>query len=241
MTLMEYPWATMAIPRVTPLQCSRSAEALARWASFCYWISLHFAVLSLLMAAAFALLTPEPLWMRIASFGFLGVLPALAGFSIGQLTCWILKGASAIYDPVALFFRRVFRAVTNNSRIGWLFVLWLATGLLPRCVRFVVTVVRACWLAGGRATASALASCTWFLRLIARALIGVRAAILTLAGACAAVASVCWRTTTRMFGKAYRYSSLAGRALIISATYPVRLLARLLIRLGEQGLRTAPN
>jgi hypothetical protein len=48
------------------------------------------------------------------------------------------------------------------------------------------------------------------------------------------------RAAARLFARACRYSSVAGRACIMGATFPVRLVARILIRLipsaGYQGI-----
>jgi hypothetical protein len=117
MTRKGFPSKAMAIPRITVQLPSKAAQSLARWATVSYRISLFLAVLSLLVAATFAMLTPEPLWMRIASFGFLGLLPAFVGYSIGLLVFWILSGASAIYDSVASLFRRICRLVTVAGRV----------------------------------------------------------------------------------------------------------------------------
>ncbi len=267
-----------AIPLDGSPQRSRVAQALARWANFSYWLALALAVFSLLGAAAFAALSPEPAGPRLMSLVFLGFFPAITACSMGLLVYCALKGTSAIYDPVATaLLSLTFRTLTDAALIARRFLVWLATEFLPRWVRKVMAFAGPCRHAVERArrvisfyvaialaayarvlmavvrhvayraliaclgTSAAMRACG---RAIARAPIGMLRAALDAAttliraiGACMEFASARGRAAARLFALALRYSRAAGRTCIMGATFPVRLVARILIRLlpsGEQ-------
>jgi hypothetical protein len=73
------------------------ARRLARWGTFSQRIARVLAALCLVVAAGFAMFTPEPLWQRLMSFVFLGLAPACVAYSIGWLLFWSLRGINAIY------------------------------------------------------------------------------------------------------------------------------------------------
>jgi hypothetical protein len=71
----------------------------------------------------------------------------------------------------------------------------------------------------------------WAIRLISWALIGMRPMLLRMIGACMELASACERATARLLVRTRRYSGNVWRVFIFSATFPVRLVAQILIRL----------
>jgi hypothetical protein len=62
-----------------------------------------------------------------------------------------------------------------------------------------------------------------------------RTALLWAINVCVEFALARGRAPARLFAAAHRYSSAAGRTCIMGATFPVRLVARILIRLFPSG------
>jgi hypothetical protein len=226
------------------LKRSSVAQVLAGWASFSYWFALVIAVLSLLAAGAFAVLEPEPPAQRLISFVVLGFVPATAAYAIGWLTFLTLRGAGAIYDFIIAGGWLALRILTKTVVIACRFLVRLSTKLLRQGARKVTGFMRACRQSverGSKATAFYVILCG------ARVLI----AILPLFGRFKQLklqaASMfprwmrecrrwAWTCVHRLFTATRRYSRQAGRACIISATFPVRLIARILIRLEARAM-----
>ena len=102
-----------------------------------YRLGLVLATLSVLLASAFAALTPEPLALRMLSVLVLGVLPGLAAWTIGWTLLWILRTASVGCDLVVMLSEpkyRVMAAMTSRVTIS---LARLAQGII---VRFVWTI-----------------------------------------------------------------------------------------------------
>ena len=81
---------------------SQAARVIAQVGVLSYRLGLVLATLSLLLASAFAALTPEPLAFRMLSVLVLGVLPGLAAWAIGLTMLWILSTASVGCDFVVM-------------------------------------------------------------------------------------------------------------------------------------------
>jgi hypothetical protein len=170
----------MSSPR--RLKRSLMAQEFARWAPLSYEFALILVTIDLFVAGAFAVLSPESFIIRLLTFVFLGIVPALLTFLIGCLTYLALKGASAICDPLVALTSRV---LINIALISWRLLGRPAIKLLGR------------W---GRALASEL-------------VLAFRSAAVLLLYA------------------AQRFSRAAWRTFVFGVTFPVRLVARLLIRL----------
>jgi len=79
---------------------SQVARVVARLGVLGYRLGSVLAILSVLLASAFAALTPEPLVFRMLSVLVLGVFPGLAAWTIGWMLLWILRAASIGCDLV---------------------------------------------------------------------------------------------------------------------------------------------
>jgi hypothetical protein len=270
-------------------QRSRAAQALASCANISYWFALALAAIFLLLAGAFAALSPEPTGPRLMSLVFLGIVPAITACSVGFLVYCTLKGTSAIYDRVAgALLSLTLRTITDAALVGRGFLVGLTTELLPlwftkaaaflepcrhainrstraisfhfgialaSCRRAFIVVVRglayAALLASLRASAT-MRACgrvlAWFICLLARTPLGLlritASAVTNLPGAielCVQLASTLARARGRLFAMARRYARIAARTSIMGLTFPVRLVARILIRLFPSGMQVTAS
>jgi len=113
---------------------SQAARVVAQVGVLSYRLGLLLATLSLLLASAFAALTPEPLAFRMLSVLVLGVLPGLAAWAIGWMLLWILRTASVGCDLVVMLSEPKYRvlAATTSKVTGSL--AQLAQGIIARSV-----------------------------------------------------------------------------------------------------------
>ncbi len=239
-------------------QRSRGAQVLACLAALSHWLGLALAALVLLVAGAFAALAPEPLWPRLLSLLILGFLPALAAYSIARSVSWILLGASAICDPVAATLWRILcvligllrtcgRAVERVSRTTAFHVVTFVEG----GSRVLMAVWRMCGRLQQKAarvvslSARSFRSFTGLIRTsIHVALDAFRTAFVATAVAAANVkaslshrrglfefALSCWCAPRRLFVAMCRLIGAGSRVFIMGAAFPLRLIARTLLRL----------
>lgn len=100
---------------------SQVARVVAQVGVLSYRLGLVLATLSVLLASAFAALTPEPLALRMLSVLVLGVLPGLAAWTIGWMLLWLLRTASIGCDLVVMLSEpkyRVLAAMTSRVTIS---------------------------------------------------------------------------------------------------------------------------
>ncbi len=100
-----------------------------------------------------------------------------------------------------------------------------------RRVAYRALIACLCTSAAVRARSRPMA---WLMRLIARA-VDATTTLLRAIGVCVESASARGRAVARLFAAARRYCRAAGRTCIMGATFPVRLVARILIRLFPSG------
>ena len=112
---------------------SQVARVVAQAGMLSYRLGLVLATLSLLLASAFAALTPEPLAFRMLSVLVLGVLPGLAAWTIGWTLLWILRTASVGCDLVVMLLEPKYRVIARVT----ISLARLAQGII---VRFVWTI-----------------------------------------------------------------------------------------------------
>ena len=116
---------------------SQVAGVVAQVGVLSYRLGLVLATLSVLLASAFAALTPEPLALRMLSVLVLGVLPGLAAWTIGWMLLWLLRTASVGCDLVVMLSEpkyQVLAAMTSRVTIS------LARLAQRIIVRFVWTI-----------------------------------------------------------------------------------------------------
>lgn len=191
------------------LKRSNTAEKLSRWATLSYWLAFTVAVILVLVAAPCTLLSPEQLAQRLLAFGVLGMVPALVTYMVGCLTCLALRGASVIYDPLALALEPVRASLTNLARVGWHV---LAQPAMDRSRCGAANAIRF------------LISCRPVMQVIYHAM----ARYLVLAGASCAYMVL---HLLNYFGGMTRYFGVIWQAFIFSVTFPVRVIAQILLRL----------
>jgi hypothetical protein len=100
---------------------SQVARVVAQVGVLSYRLGLVLATLSVLLASAFAALTPEPLALRVLSVLVLGVWPGLAAWTIGWMLLWLLRTASVGCDLVVMLSEpkyQVLAAMTSRVTIS---------------------------------------------------------------------------------------------------------------------------
>ncbi len=100
---------------------SQVARVVAQVGVLSYRLGLVLATLSVLLASAFAALTPEPLALRMLSVLVLGVWPGLAAWTIGWMLLWLLRTASVGCDLVVMLSEpkyQVLAAMTSRVTIS---------------------------------------------------------------------------------------------------------------------------
>lgn len=113
---------------------SQAARVVAQVGVLSYRLGLLLATLSLLLASAFAALTPEPLAFRMLSVLVLGVLPGLAAWAIGWMLLWILRTASVGCDLVVMLSEPKYRVLAATTSKATSSLARLAQGIIARFV-----------------------------------------------------------------------------------------------------------
>jgi hypothetical protein len=188
------------------------------------------AMFFLIVAGAFSALTPEPLWLRVMSFVVLGLIPALAAYLIACLISWTLKRASRIYDPVAAVLWPALRAIIKHTLSALLEFAWLAliyfASALETCAKLLgvicVRVIAICAQGFHRLLRIAFFRAAAVMRLCGRYAVAARNVI----SDCKEFAS---RAAACLCSRAHHYSRVAGRRFVMSVTFPIRLVARILL------------
>jgi hypothetical protein len=214
---------------------SHVAQELARWGAGSCRLASFLAVLCLLAAGAFTVLAPEALSQRLITLAFFGLPLGLAAYLMGWLIRWILIGASAIYDPVTSALWLILRLLASAVKRTGMQAASMLARLIRHCVRTArmraQTVYRSLRIACV-VTAAGLGTCR-------RAVAGLTGQIacalvwlLRLAiSACIELALACEHATARLLVRTGRRFRKAWRLFIFTATFPVRLVAQILIRL----------
>ncbi len=115
---------------------SQVARVVAQLGALSYRLGLVLATLWVLLASAFAALTPEPLAFRMLSLLVLGVLPGLAAWTIGWMLLWILRAASIGCDLVVTLLQPKYQILVETT--------WLISNSVVRPAQgVVVQIIRA--------------------------------------------------------------------------------------------------
>jgi hypothetical protein len=107
------------------------------------------AMFFLMVAGAFSVLTPEPLWVRAMSFVVIGLVPAMAAHLIAFLISWTLRRVGRIYDPFAAatwpalwaIIRRALSALHCFSRVAWKRIVMSVTFPIRLVARLLLKLV----------------------------------------------------------------------------------------------------
>ena len=113
---------------------SQVGRVVAQAGMLSYRLGLVLATLSLLLASAFAALTPEPLAFRMLSVLVLGVLPGLAAWTIGWTLLWILRTASVGCGLVVMLLEPKYRVIAATTSRVTISLARLAQGIIVRFV-----------------------------------------------------------------------------------------------------------
>jgi hypothetical protein len=168
-------------------------ECLARGASLLFLIS----------AAAFSVMSPEPLGVRAFSFVLMGLMPALVAYSAPCLVLLMMRWGRRIMEPVAAVL----------GAVAWRACNLALTALSRITYQLLIQIV---W-AGKRAEQR--------LGLVWRRVKARKSAALNCAhdGQDAAVWVLC---------AAHWYARVPNRHFVVGVTFPIRFSARLLLKLA---------
>jgi hypothetical protein len=234
---------------LTSPMLSAPAAALKRWGGVSCRLGLLTAVIPLVAAVAFVVLVAEPLWQRLMTLVVVGLVPAIAVVVAGFLLGGVLSVASRLADPVAALIWKLTAPLRRAARAGGAHCVGFATTTMPRASKRTARFAIAGWLAWE-------ALCWTVVRTVVRACI--RAARFALC--CVARTIPLVRRTLARSGKAAGAGTVsgiratvnaldalgcainaAGRMVLIVATAPIRLVARILLWLsGSAAPRPAP-
>jgi hypothetical protein len=227
---------------------SAPAAALKRWASVACRLGVLTAVAPLIVALAYVVLVAEPLWQRLMTLVVVGLLPAMMVLVTGFLLGGTLNLASRLADPVAALAWRLTAPLRRAAWAGGVGCVAFATAAMPRAsrclIRWAIVGWRAwedlCWAVYRGMRASVLA-CRRGSRFAARCATQSippirRSVALTVwtIGRCGR--AVCVGTVSGFQATVSALDALGfainatGRMLLVAATFPIRLVARILLR-----------
>jgi hypothetical protein len=215
------------------LQLSCTARAIAHCGDVGSCVARGVAMLFLLMAGTFSVVTPEPLWVRAMSFSVLGLVPATAAYLIACLFSWTLRSAGRMYDPVAAVLWPALWAITKHMLSALLDFAWVAL------IYFLSALETCANLLGVICVRIITISARVLHRLLRIGFIhtagiirvwgcNATAAVHRALGTCKGFAS---RASACLCSAAHHYSRVMWRRIVMSVTFPIRLVARLLLKL----------
>jgi hypothetical protein len=252
LALQEMPIASVEDGRGSSANptLSAPAAALIRWAGVAYWLGMGAAVLPVVLAMTYVGLAAEPLWQRLMTLVVVGLVPAVGCILAGILLHGALKVASRVIDRVIAALCKLLQPVTQAIGAGARSCGRRAVGAMPSGVRLIVGSAVAvwkgwenlCWMAyvAVRTVVGAVAAAATFL---AR---GAAGSIL-LTGRAARLIAVALAAGIRggVFGVVWGFRALvrgldaigcaineAIRLSVMAATFPLRLIARLLLHVS---------
>jgi hypothetical protein len=235
---------------------SAPAAVLIRWAGIAYRLGIAIALLPLLLTAAYVAFAAEPLWQRLMTLVVVGIIPAVAAVLAGIILCGALAGASKVIDPVIAVLWRLVLPLMRAGHAGGRSCASFAVRTMPRGTKRIVSATVACWRAwegliwaiyqGVRTVVQACAAAANCVgRAVARCVPRIgRAAVRV-----GVMVVRCIRASA--FGLATAFHAVVSAldaigcainavvaAIFRGATFPVRLVARILLRLSRP---TAPR
>lgn len=216
--------ATISMVSISSEQAPLSpcAEALLRCGRIAYRSIVFIAILSLLLSAIFAALTPELMWQRLMTFLALGVVPAAILLFVGWLIFCLCKGASVIYDPLSHFLAR---QGTATAQLGIQLCCFLvpaitaATNFMRTSGRAIVTSVKL-GMKGIIRTLAVISSCY-------RAIVGIARQISRIS---IRIIAELWRLAAMATNRVFSLLRAVHRPLVMVVTLPIRAGARMLLQ-----------
>lgn len=220
----------------------RIAADLCRWGKQSFWIAAAVALAASVAGGIYAASVPDNvLWQRLAIFAFLGLLPGLLAFLLGCALRVSLKGASIAFDPAAakvrvacgglarwfIGFSRPFRLKVNKFShwsLGMIFVLQSACRKAAGRAGALSMAVGRSGIGSARALAKTLVRSAW-------SLAQKIPVCLAFVGRLGRSAPGALRGVGRQL-RVVRHGCIAARRFSATlATYPVRFVARTVIRM----------
>ena len=246
--LQEAPLKPFVTESGSPAPLSAPAAALRRWASVACRLGILTAFVPLIVALAYVVVVAEPLWQRLMTLVVVGLAPAVMVLATGLLLGATLNLASRLADPVTALAWRLTAPLRRAAWVGGVRCVAFATTTTPRAsrclIRWAIVGWRAwedlCWAVYRGAHASVLA-CRRGSRLAVRCATQSippirRSVALTLwtIGRCGRAVSVGtvsgFQATVGALDALGCAINATGRMLLIAATFPIRLVARILLR-----------
>jgi hypothetical protein len=249
----------------TPPTMSAAAAALKRWAGVSCRFGVLTATIPVIIALAYVALVVEPLWQRLMTLAVIGLAPAVATILAGFMLGAILDLAGRLTDPVAAATARLTLPLRRAVAVHGSLCLRFAVATTPLAARRVASAAvvawcaweDACWTAyrGIRAAiqacGTAMRACSTAVHVTARRVVlwipafgraSVAAGWMLVrwsrAGFCGAVCGL--RATVDALDALGCAINAAGRLLWKAATFPIRLVARILLwLLGSASARGA--
>jgi hypothetical protein len=245
LTILE----ALAVATVHPSICAR---ALKHCASTAYRLGLLTAVVPIVGSLCYAIVVSEPLWQRMMTLIVLGVVPSSIVLMTGALVGAVLATGGMLVDPASTLLRRLMPPLGRVLLAGGAYCLGMAVMATRRAVkwigRLIVAAWRACeglcWVGCHRVRT---ATHTWSAAIAHAVVCCVRRSISSLRHAGAATAF----TILRGNGAALQilvwgFRAIAdklealgcvinavGSMMWMAATFPIRLVARVLLRLTQ--------
>jgi hypothetical protein len=246
--LQEAPLKPFVTEAGSPAPLSAPAAALRRWAGVACRLGILTAVVPLIVAVAYVVLVAEPLWQRLMTLVVVGLAPAVMVLVTGLLLGGTLSLGSRLADPVAALAWRLTAPLRRAARTGGVHCVGFATTTMPRASRrligWAIVGWRAwedlCWTVYRGAHASVLAcrrGSRFAARCATRSIPPIRRSVaLTVwtigrCGRAVCVGAVSgFQATVGALDALGCTINATGRMLLIAATFPIRLVARILLR-----------
>jgi hypothetical protein len=230
---------------------SAPAAVLIRWGRIAYRLGIGIAVIPLVVTAAYVALATEPLWQRLMTLVVVGLVPAVAAVLAGLILCGALMSASRVVDPVIAVLWRLLLPAMRAGHSGGRSCASFAARTMPRGTRRIAAAAVACWRAWERLIWTAYQGCRKVVQACAAAanLVGrsVARCIPWIARAALRVVVALVRgIRATAFGLATAFHAMVAaldaigcainalmRLIVRGATFPVRLAARVLLRISR--------
>ncbi len=222
-------------------QPSRTAQRLAYAATASYWWCVGLAAALAVVGTYYVAISREPVAFRLFTFVLLVIAPGVVLYLVGQIARVLFAAMSKVHDPIAAAVERMWCAVGCAAARAWRALAWFYTDPFSRWARACAAglCAFAAWM---QRTAHAVmhAAVAFYLGTvrvmfaIGRGVSATAQAMMAFGRAVggAAVRAAHWlREAAR---RALDVATAACEFCLTHAAFPVRLFARLLMKLFPQ-------
>ena len=214
LTLLE------ALAAAKPSLCARALKCCA---SSAYGIGKLTAAVPLAVSLCYAIVVPEPLWQRMMTVAVLGLVPSSIVLMTGALVGAVLAMGSALVDPASTLCRRLMPSLGRAVLAGSTHSLGVAVTATLRVAKSIGRLIVAEWHAARPRMRGSISS----LRRAAAAIsCGSSAALKPLLCGLRVIAD-----KLEFLGDMI---NAMGSMMWMAATFPIRLVANVLLRLTRR-------